>query len=339
MKSAVCKVSAALALFVCLLAGNVAYACSWAAYHNGQAAVVVRTMDWYYDDNMVVKGHGRNLEVKAGSTANAVTYTSKYASIQLHSFPLGIVAEAMNEKGLQASLLYLDNTEIPAPQADRKDLDQLEIIRYIVSNFATVQEVVVNLPQINFVASNANVLNDADGKPIQYKPGHMPFHFAMVDAGGDKAIVEFWQGQLKIYHGKEHNALTNEPNYDVHATLDQFGYVPNGSIQTIDRRARARLYMQDMLARKVSDPQRALLAMRGLLATVYAGTEELDPVDIEVYPTIWGCLADQNSLTYYVSRYNTWCWEIYDFTMFDPNKPEVVTLKAEDCPYAGIEVK
>lgn len=338
MKSAHRKALALMAISFFLLAGNTAYACSWAAYVNGKAAVVARTMDWYYDDNVAAKGHGRNIEVKAGNTANAITYVSKYASIQLHSFEAEMVVEAMNEKGLQASILYLEGSRMPAPLADRKDLDFFNIIGYIVSNFATVREVVNNLQQINIMPTATPILRGADGNPLDYQANNMPFHFAAADIGGDKAVFEFIEGKLKIYHGKEHKALTNEPKYEVHLTLDEFGYQPNGTIQTIDRRARARLYMEDMAKRNVTDPQRALLAMRGLLASVHAGTEELDPVDNEVYQTIWSALADQTTQTYYLSRYDSWCAELYDFSMFDLQKPEVVTFKATDCSLPRIKV-
>ena len=320
-----------------LLSGGAALACTWAAYHNGKASVVARTMDWFYDDNMVAKGHGRGIAVKTADTPNALTYTSKYASLQMHSFN-GLVTDAMNEKGLQASALFLEGSEIPAPLDGRSDVSCINLLDFFVSNFATVQEAVNAIQTINILPPDRSVISSPDGKPLHFPGRHVPFHLALADIFGDKAVIEFWEGELRIYHGGQHDALSNEPHYEIHLASDASGYQPNGSIAPIDRRARARLYMQDMIASEVVEPRHALLAMRGLLASVWAGTDELDPVNKEAYPTIWGALIDQNALAYYISRYNSWCTEKYDFTMFDPGRPEAVTLKAPSCPLPKIEI-
>ena len=103
--------------------------------------------------------------------------------------------------------------------------------------------------------------------------------------------------------------------------------------------ARAKLYLRDMYERKVVTNDRALMAMRGLLATVFAGTEEIDRAENEVYPTQWWALVDQHAGRYYFSRIESWGTEIYDFTMFDPSKAEVVELKAPASPYPPMKVE
>lgn len=322
-----------------ILAGATAQACSWAAYVNGQAAVAGRTMDWYYTDQAVIKGHGQGVVVKAADTANALEYTAKYASIQIHSFEAGVIADAINEKGLQGSLLYLDRSTLPAPQEGRKDINPYEFLSYAVSNFATVNEVVDSLGTLNFLPA-ANVLSGPDGKKLANKPENWPFHFAFADTSGDKAIIEFVDGKMEVYHDKTEDALSNEPFYIVHRTLEAFGYQPNGSISTIDRRARAKLYLNDMHERKVNTSERALMAMRGLLASVFAGTEEIDRTsNNEVYPTQWWTLIDMKAKKYYFTRIESWCAEIYDFSMFAPDQPTVSTLKAAECPYPAIELE
>lgn len=326
------RVTSFLAVVVSLaLLGNPARACTWAAFAKGKAAIVARTFDWTDDDDAVVKGHGRNATVAAADTPNALVYTAKYASIQIHSFASGIVSEAMNEKGLQGSILFLDGSRLPEPQPGRKDVDPRNFVAYAVSSFATVREIIDNLPAINLIPARL----DIPGVPAEYAPEAWPCHYAFADATGDRVVIEFIQGEMKVYHGEEHSALSNEPAYEIHLTLDAIGYRPNGTISTVDRRARARDYMRDMHARGVETPERALLAMRGLLATVLAGTEEVDPYDNEAYPTLWTVLADQNRGTYYMSRLGSWCSEIYDFSMFAHEEAKVVTLKAADRPYTN----
>lgn len=317
--------------------GSPAYACSWAAFANGKAALVARTMDWYCNDNAIMKGHGRNMPVKAADSPNALEYRSKYASLQVHSFDNGPVSEGMNEKGLQGSMLYLEGSRQPAALPARKDVCILNLVSYALDNFASVQELVDSLSRINIISPDFS-LPGSDGKRLAYKKGELPLHFAFADASGDKVVIEFLKGELNIYHGKEHSAMTNEPAYEVHLAVEAFGLRPDGSIGTIDRWGRARAYLRDMHERGVADSGRALAAMRGLLASVWAGTEEIDRTENEVYPTIWGALADQNSKKYYVTRYNTWCWEQYDFSMFAIDKPEAVALQAKACPYAPMDL-
>lgn len=337
MKSKQCRIFLA-ALLSCVLAGDSVRACSWAAFNSGKVSVVGRSMDWYSSDNAVVKGQGRNVAVKAADTANALEYVSKYASIQVHSFTDGLVVDAMNEKGLQGSILFLDNSTLPAPQSDRKDVNPGHFIAYAVASFATVQEVVDSLKTVNFTPAHMG-LPGADGNPIPYKPENWPGHYAFADAAGDKAVIEFIKGEITVYHGKQYDAMTNEPWYDIHLTFDAIGYQPNGTISTVDRRTRAKHYLRDMYERGVDTRQRAILAMRGLLASVFAGTEEIDRAENEVYPTVWTAVIDQNSGVYYISRITSWCSEIYDFSMFSPDKPETVALKARPCPYPDVDAE
>ena len=44
--------------------------------------------------------------------------------------------------------------------------------------------------------------------------GSLPQHYALEDASGDSAVIEFIGGQMNIYHGAEYTVLTNEPPFD-----------------------------------------------------------------------------------------------------------------------------
>ncbi len=335
MKSGLCRTMAVVALCFTLAGAGQAFACSWASFAAGTAAVVARTVDWYSNDGAAAMGVGRGIKVKAADTPNALEYTTKYASIQLKCFGF-LGGEGMNEAGLQASMLFLDDSLLPPADPNRKDVKPLEFIPYALGNFATVQELVDSLPNINLLPSKLPLPN-ADGQPLRYREDKFPCHFAFSDLKGDRAIVEFVGGKLMLYHGKEYDAMTNEPDMVAQLTFEKFGLQPNGGIGTIDRRMRAKHYLRDMYERGVDSTPRALLAMRGLLATVWAGTEEIDRAAMEVYPTIWGCLADQVNKRYYLQRVFSMCTEIYDFSMFDTSQPEIVPLPAPGCRYPDID--
>lgn len=326
-------------VLVLTLLATQAFACSWAAFFNGNAAVVARTVDWYSSDNAVVKGYGRGRLVKAADTPNALEYTSKYASLQIHSFESQVVVDAMNEKGLHGAILYLDETLFPESRPNNaRDVDPNQFVPYVVSSFATVQELVDALEDIHFIPAHLNIPG-ADGKPIEFVENKWPGHFAFADATGDKVLIEFIKGEVVVYHGKEYDALTNDPRYELMEAAKSIGYTANGTIQSPDRLFRAKDYLRDMYERDVKTPARALLAMRGMLATMFAGTEAINRKENELYPTIWGALADQKAGRYYFSRVYSWCTEIYDFTMFDPAKPETVTLERQGCPVEDIDTE
>lgn len=327
-----CKLVLAVSL-VTLVPAHPAKACSWAAYVAGSAAFVARTMDWYVNDPMQVQGMGRGVTIKAASTANALEYTTKYATIQMRSFD-HLVGEVMNEAGLQACALFLDGSRLPKPSADgKKDFDPMMLPTYVASCFSTVAEALDHLKKLNFLPGHL-ALPTPDGNQIVHDPQAFPTHFAMVDKTGDKAIVEFVKGEMLIYHGKEHDALSNEPAYEIQMMFRYYGYRPYGSISTPDRFGRAKDYLNDMRRRGVDTSDRGLLAMRGLIASLTAGMEEIDPTspDEEVYPTMWSVIADLNAGKYYVERVTNWCAEVYDFSMFDVSKPQVVNLKAQPSP-------
>lgn len=327
MKGLYAKILPVLTLGLLFNSPAIAGACTWASYCEGAAAFIARTMDWYTDDGVVMKGHGRNIAVKAADTPNALEYKAKYASMQTHSFNEVFVVEGMNEKGLQCSILYLEGSELPDPSPAKKDVSVVHFLGYVIANFATVEEVLADLPNINLTPPAVKGLPGPGGAELEFDPKKAPLHFALADANGGRAIIELVDAKIKVYHGKEHNALSNEPKYEVQTYLDSAGYQPNGTNLPVDRRGRARQLLADMAERKVDEPQRALLAMRGLIASVYAGTEQIDHIENEVYPTIWSVLADQKKRAYYLERYNTWNTEYYTFSQFAVEKPEVVTLK------------
>ncbi|MDL2266553.1 linear amide C-N hydrolase [Desulfovibrio sp. OttesenSCG-928-G15] len=333
--------SALILSLIMTLCCNPVFACSWAFFKlplpkaPGEktgwttAAIVARTMDWGYMDEAVIKGvkAGAVLRTAEDELDNPLTYTAKYASIQIFSFGKNMVSDALNEMGLQGSLLYLEGSKLPDYREGAHGVDPFLFIAYAVSVFDSVDEVVqcVREGRLNFLHV-ANAMKEGS-----QPSAHLPFHFAFSDVTGGRAIIEFIDGKAKIYNDLEDSALTNEPVYSVHKALEKSDYQPNGSISTIDRRARAKRYLKEMYASGlVTDTPGALMAMRGLVASVFAGLEEIDRSETEtesekmrdfVYPTQWWTLTDLQSGTYYLTRLDSWCAEVYTFAMV-ANMPE-----------------
>lgn len=303
-----------------------AFACSWAEYSDGTYSAVARTMDWY-DDRLEIFGYGRGLTLKTSDTQGGVEYTTKYASIEFYSLDAA-VADVMNEKGLTGSALLLEESYYPDPVSGKIDVSPINILTYFVSSFATVQEIVDIIYDINILPVLIPEISDSGLIQAVSDPHVVPLHYAFSDKTGDNLIIEILGGEVKIYHGKDHNVLTNDPNYEMMRYLtDVMYYKAHNTIETWDRFAASKQYLADMESREVAGQNNILLAMRGLLAQMNDGTDETDKTyNNEVYPTVWGVVADQTSCTYYVSYYNKWHTEIYDFQSFDVNKAEIVPL-------------
>lgn len=140
---------------------------------------------------------------------SSIKWTSKYGSITVRehfsesivAIPLGI-----NEKGLAVHLLYLSSAEFPRYDPKKPGVNLFDFTKYILDNYASVEEVVSNFAKIQI----ANYPIIIDGMKAKF-----PAHFAFDDATGDYAVIEYIDGKIKIYHGKQFGVMTNEPHYDL----------------------------------------------------------------------------------------------------------------------------
>ncbi|USD64287.1 linear amide C-N hydrolase [Vibrio sp. SCSIO 43136] len=311
-----------------------AQACTTAVYHNGEASLTSRSMDWYGHDEAKVIGTGKGTHNIYAATNNPQTAVAKHATLKIQSFANsqhalgnGLVAEAMNDAGLEARILYLgrDYTAFPEGSADTPDVSALEVPNWAADNFATVAEV------LEAIESNKVDIIDAEVCNLPNSDGHCtqaPVHYQFADKSGDVAVVEFVQGELKVYRGSDAEALTNNPEFSVHLEFTANGKKSDGTIHPIDRRLRAKEIMADMYARDVTDAVSAKNAMKAVANSTFAGYEQLDHSleNPNVFPTLWTVHTDRNAGEWILDRYDTWTAETYNFTMFDVNKAVSTTL-------------
>lgn len=216
------------------------HCCSRIFYNKAPGKMVVsRSLDWHEPMGDVLKVYPRGQKSKGLSEINAAEWTARYGSILLegkHYHNGGI--EGVNEKGLAAHVLYLEETDY-GPRDERPGVSYLVWVRYLLGNFASVEEALEGMKKIQIV-------------PTEIKGKIMPLHLALEDATGDSAIVEILNGSYEVYHSKEHAVLTNEPAYHLQL-LNLKQYEPFGGKEPIppkDRFARAHYHLQS-----VSEPQ------------------------------------------------------------------------------------
>ena len=279
-----------------------ANACSRVTWLGPDGAVITgRSMDWPYSFNSHLYA------VPAGSTqdgaggVNSLTWTRKYGAIEVAGTtvpggPIDGVFDGMNTAGLVANLLYLGESDFgPAPSDDRPRLSFAAWVDYVLTSFATVNEVVDAFtdPSIYIV-------------PINFGPGGAAaptVHLSVSDPSGDSAIIEYLDGKPVIHHGRQYQVMTNSPTYDEQLKLnakwddvDKNQELP-GSIQSQDRFVRASYYLSKLP--QTTDERQAVAGVFSVMRNVSVPWGVGDPEHPNLSPTYWRSVADSTNKIYY----------------------------------------
>ena len=225
---------------------------------------------------------------------NAAKWTSRYASLIIAGLDI-CTEEGINEKGLVVNLLFLDGTQYEKRSSKRPGIAFYQWPQFYLDNYATVNEVIANLDQVQ-------VVNTALGDVY---PDGLPLHVALADRDGQSAIIEFINGEPTVHLGRQYQVMTNEPAYDQQIAnmlrYKAFGgsieQLPGG-IQADDRFVRAAYTLKYLP--KTADPAQAAASMMSLVNNVsvpfgspYAGVSG-------TYPTWYRSLIDPDTRRYFV---------------------------------------
>lgn len=273
---------------------GVAHACSRVFWNDNPIKLVGRTLDWSQSFNETLWALPKGMERTGRVPENPAKWKSRYASLVIAGLDI-CTEEGINEKGLVVNLLFLDGTQYETRSQKRPGIAFYQWPQFYLDNYATVNEVIANLDQVQ-------VVNTALGE--QYPDG-LPLHVAIADAKGDSVIIEFIEGQPVIHLGKQYQVMTNEPAYDKQianllrykwfgGTIDQLP----GGIQADDRFVRAAYTLKYLP--KTDDPVQAAANMMSLMNNVsvpfgspYSGVSG-------TYPTWYRSIIDPDSHRYYV---------------------------------------
>jgi len=235
-----------------------------------------------------------------GVGPDTMRWTSKFGSVAIISFELG-ATDGLNEKGLAAHLLVLDESELEAPDS-RPVLPDTHWGQYVLDNFATVNEVVEAHRGGDFRVA------PAWSTDLRYSK-HIPTHLAVQDSSGDSAIIEYVKGKLVIHHGPEYRVMTNDPPYDQMIELIK-QYAPFGGTRPLpggegaeDRFVRLAAY-----SKYLPDPKNYAGAVAGALSLMrIAQVPFRDPDRVSdkgfwgAVQTNWVTAADVTNRVYYVN--------------------------------------
>lgn len=170
-----------------------------------------RTMEWAEDlkSQIVLHPRGENRTSNAPDGKSGISWKSKYGFLGVNGYGLDITLDGMNEKGLSMSALWLPGSEYQnvVSGQENKALCVLDIGTWVLGNFATVTEAESAITKVIVWAESREELGGA--KPT--------LHIALHDPQGQNAVIEFVDGQQKIYENPN-GVLTNAPTFDWHIT-------------------------------------------------------------------------------------------------------------------------
>jgi choloylglycine hydrolase len=143
-----------------------------------------------------------------GGVGNGLAWNSRYAVVGLNALGLkDVLPDGMNEKGLAGGLLYFSGyaqfQSVPPGQA-KQSINSAQLLTYVLTNFATIEEVKRGLPQV--------VVN---GAAIKAFGGPLPIHMTLHDRSGKSLSVEYIKGELTMMDNPT-GTYTNDPPFPYH---------------------------------------------------------------------------------------------------------------------------
>ena len=171
-----------------------------------------RNYDWVSGSGMVntnLRGLAKtSFQMREGKT---ISWVSQYGSITFNQYGKEFPTGGMNEKGLVVELMWLDETVYPAPDS-RPAISVLQWIQYQLDNSTTIEEVIATDKILRIATVGAT-----------------PLHYLVADKQGKAATIEFLDGRMIVYRGKDLSipVLTNST---YQTSLSHFKSSSDGSV-------------------------------------------------------------------------------------------------------------
>lgn len=137
-----------------------------------------------------------------------LNYKAKYGAVGAFAFNNPAIMDGMNEKGLAVGIFYFpgfaDYAEV-TPENQSRALSPAEFTNWIVTQFATVEEVKDALSKVIIAPTVIK----------EWGPTPPPFHYIVYDKSGKSIVIEPIRGKLVVYDNPL-GVLTNAPSFDWH---------------------------------------------------------------------------------------------------------------------------
>ena len=275
---------------------NDSEACTRVVYEGpDEMTVTGRTMDWKEDPQTNLYIFPRGIERKGAESAATIEWTSKYGSVVATGYDIGI-CDGMNEKGLVANLLFLPESVYETENDSRPVMGLSIWTQYVLDNFATVDEAVKELKNDKFRIDAPDLPNGVKSR----------LHLAISDPTGNNAIIEYLDGHISIYEGKQYQVLTNSPAYNLQLAVNDYwkqvgglNMLP-GTNRSSDRFSRASFYINAVTQTK--DPNIAIPTVFSVIRNVSVPFGISTPDSPHISSTRWRTVCDQKDMVYYFEK-------------------------------------
>ncbi|MDD5129839.1 MAG: choloylglycine hydrolase family protein [Candidatus Omnitrophica bacterium] len=186
------------------LAMNLSFACTDFQVKAEDGTVVIgRSMEFPVDlhSNVVIVPRGEKFISINDKGVEGVTWMNKYGFLGVDAYNLkNCYVEAFNEKGLAFDALMFTGAKYQ-PAEPGKFVTIADLGSWLMGNFATVEEVKEALTKINIT-----------GTSIKEANGDLYMHIALHDALGKNLVIEFIDGEVKVYDNPL-GVMTNRPDF------------------------------------------------------------------------------------------------------------------------------
>ena len=277
-----------------MLSLPVAHACTRLVYlGENQDVITARSMDWKIDvaTNLWVFPSGMQRSGEVGP--NSIKWVSKYGSVVASGYDIA-TTDGVNEAGLAANLLWLVESEYPAPNNSKPGLTIAAWAQYVLDNYGTVAGAVDALKDEPFTLVTSMVPGDNRLATL---------HLSISDASGDSAIIEYIEGKQVIHHDRSFQVMTNSPTFNEQLALNSYWKAIGGTVmlpgtnRAADRFARASFYVNAIP--KSEDPKVALASVFSVIRNVSVPYGISTPGEPNISSTRWRSVVDHKRKLYF----------------------------------------
>lgn len=310
--------------------------CTRILWNDNKVAVVAsRTLDWPDPTEPMLMAFPRGSRHDGGLAAgknvvagSALHWASAYGTLVTTFYGDAGVVDGINERGLAAHLLYLEQTDFGPRDPERPGLHAGLWAQYALDTAASVSEALALLAEVQVVM-------------MQARDTKATVHLALEDAAGDSAIIEHLDGKPVVHHGPEYRIMTNDPPYDEQLRLlDEMDFshpsddmpLP-GNVNPRDRFQRASYF-----AALLPAPRDEREAAAGVMAVARNTSVPFGAPyhDFGVYDTEYRTVCDLTNRCYYFefTTAPNVIWTELDKLDFEP-AASVMTLDPDDIGLVG----
>lgn len=156
------------------------------------------------ESNYVIIPRGYEMQSFTPSGRNGLSFKAKYGVVGLSVVREEFIAEGINEQGLSAGLFFFPHYgsyEKYEPEQNSISLGDLQVVTWILSLFATIDEMKAALPSVRIVGLDSSAV----------------VHWRIGERSGRQVVMEIVAGVPHIYEN-EVGVITNAPGFEWHLT-------------------------------------------------------------------------------------------------------------------------